>query len=65
MSKMGSGTQAVDQPEFIMNLKVGIIMWLVAFHGGSRELFFVDMLGGRGVGVRKGGDFNYSFFAFF
>lgn len=46
MSKMGSGTQAVDQPEFIMNLKVGIIMWLVAFHGGSRELFFVDMLGG-------------------
>jgi len=55
MSKMGFRPQAVDQSELIKNLKVDIIMWLVAFHGGSRELFFVDMLGGGGR------NFNYSF----
>lgn len=50
MSKMGFRPQAVDQSELMKkNLKVDIIMWLVAFHGGSRELFFVDMLGEEGI----------------
>lgn len=54
---MGSWPQAVDESELMKNLKVDIIMlWLVAFHGGSRELFFLDMLGGQ-----EGRDFNHSF----
>jgi len=44
----------VGQFELMKNLKVDIVMWLVAFHSCSCDLFFVDKLEG-------GRDFSYSF----